>query len=214
MHYLTKSILVAFAAIAAPAVAMADTYTLANFSGGIFGGNANAQVPFDAAGITQGMLLSGSFLIDDNIVPGPGFDNVLFSSYPDAAVIPDSVEFNFNIGSLNFTSAGAALAGIQYNNGNFNGFAYSKDFSFQNVAYNLTISGGTFSIKDMAPQPQQFVSGYINIGNGGVTGRTPYVPPVVVGPGVPEPATWAMMILGMGAVGATLRRRRTVATFA
>lgn len=29
--------------------------------------------------------------------------------------------------------------------------------------------------------------------------------------GVPEPATWAMMILGFGAVGATLRRRRALA---
>lgn len=28
---------------------------------------------------------------------------------------------------------------------------------------------------------------------------------------VPEPATWAMMILGLGGVGATLRRRRTLA---
>lgn len=28
--------------------------------------------------------------------------------------------------------------------------------------------------------------------------------------GVPEPATWAMMILGFGGVGATLRRRRTL----
>ncbi|MBX3482577.1 PEPxxWA-CTERM sorting domain-containing protein [Phenylobacterium sp.] len=30
-------------------------------------------------------------------------------------------------------------------------------------------------------------------------------------PGVPEPATWAMMILGFGAAGSVLRRRRTVA---
>ncbi|MBX3483692.1 PEPxxWA-CTERM sorting domain-containing protein [Phenylobacterium sp.] len=30
------------------------------------------------------------------------------------------------------------------------------------------------------------------------------------GPGVPEPATWAMMIVGFGAAGAMLRRRRTI----
>lgn len=208
MRFLTRSILVAIATIAAPTMAMADTYTLANFSGGIFGGNANAKAPFGAAGITQGMLLSGTFLIDNNITPGPGFENVLYSSYPDAAAIPDSVEFTFNIGSLNFTSAGAMFAGIQYNNGSFNGFAYSKDFAFQNVAYNLTIGGGTFSITDVA-QGGNFVNGYINIGNGAVTGGTPYTPPVVGGPAVPEPATWALMITGFGLAGVALRRRRS-----
>ena len=30
-------------------------------------------------------------------------------------------------------------------------------------------------------------------------------------PGVPEPATWAMLILGLGAVGVCLRRRRASA---
>ena len=32
--------------------------------------------------------------------------------------------------------------------------------------------------------------------------------------GVPEPATWAMMILGMGAIGYTMRRRRATLSFA
>ena len=31
---------------------------------------------------------------------------------------------------------------------------------------------------------------------------------------VPEPATWAMMIMGFGAMGAVIRRRRTVTSFA
>ncbi len=35
---------------------------------------------------------------------------------------------------------------------------------------------------------------------------------VVVTPGVPEPATWAMMIFGFGAAGTALRRRRKVTT--
>ena len=32
--------------------------------------------------------------------------------------------------------------------------------------------------------------------------------------GIPEPATWAMMILGMGGIGATLRRRRSALALA
>ena len=31
------------------------------------------------------------------------------------------------------------------------------------------------------------------------------------GPGVPEPASWAMMLMGFGGLGAVLRRRRPVA---
>lgn len=33
-------------------------------------------------------------------------------------------------------------------------------------------------------------------------------------PGVPEPATWAMMIIGFGGVGAVMRKRRTATAFA
>lgn len=36
----------------------------------------------------------------------------------------------------------------------------------------------------------------------------------IFNPGVPEPASWALMILGFGGVGATLRRRRAVPTAA
>lgn len=43
------------------------------------------------------------------------------------------------------------------------------------------------------------VSGIADTGGGGP------------GPGVPEPATWALMILGFGAAGTALRRRRPVA---
>ena len=38
--------------------------------------------------------------------------------------------------------------------------------------------------------------------------------PQATGPGVPEPATWALMLLGFGLVGATARSRRTRNAFA
>ena len=196
------------AALAAPTFAIADTYSLAHFSGGVFGGNANAQAPFGAAGITQGMALSGTFLIDNSIAPAPaGFDNIFYSNYADAAVILGSTDFSFNIGTLGFTADGADLAGIQYNNGHFNGFAYSKAFTFQNVGYTLSISGGTFSISDA--NFHNYVNGFINIGDRNVTGKTDFVPPppAGTGPGVPEPASWALMIAGFGFTGAALRRR-------
>jgi hypothetical protein len=33
-------------------------------------------------------------------------------------------------------------------------------------------------------------------------------------PGVPEPASWAMMIAGLGVVGASMRRRKSAVSFA
>lgn len=51
---------------------------------------------------------------------------------------------------------------------------------------------------------------------GGATQRDPFdmydfMAKGTQGPAVPEPATWALMILGFGAVGASVRRRRAVA---
>jgi len=50
-------------------------------------------------------------------------------------------------------------------------------------------------------------------GGGGITtfANPPGSPPPPPVPGVPEPATWAMMIIGFGLLGGLLRRRRRTA---
>lgn len=44
----------------------------------------------------------------------------------------------------------------------------------------------------------------------GTNGKTGVIGATLTGGGVPEPATWAMMLLGFGGMGALLRRRRQV----
>jgi PEP-CTERM motif len=68
---------------------------------------------------------------------------------------------------------------------------------------------GTFTLNFTGSAPftlNDFVDRYASIAalNNQSGEGHPYVPNV---PGVPEPATWAMMLLGFGAVGVALRRR-------
>jgi hypothetical protein len=191
-------------------VASADVYTSANFSGGIFGGGANVKSPFIGT-ITPGSSFSGGLVFDNAKIPaaGSGFVNVGFGSFPDIASIPAATAFHFSIGSLSFNLNNDPLAAIQYNNGKFNGFAAHDLFSFSGSQYDLSIQGGTFSIF-LAPGGNDtggpLVNGFINIGNASLTGQTPFTP--AVAGAVPEPSTWAMMILGFAGVGFMAYRRR------
>ncbi len=182
--------------------ASADTYTSANFSAGIFGGNANVSAPFSAV-VSQGETFTGTFVYDNLLVPanGTGFINVPLSSFPNA--VP-AITFIVNGNPFAVNDPNAA---IQYNNGHFNGFNVNYDFSFANDIYELQISGGLLSVV-LASNPlgHSFVNGYINIGDGAVTGQTPFVPQVAA---VPEPSTWAMMILGFAGVGFMAYRRKS-----
>lgn len=205
-----RSIVLGIAAVLATAnAALADVYTSANFSGGVFSG-PNVQAPFIGT-ITPSSTFSGSLVYDNTLVPpsGSGFVNVGFASFPDIAAIPAATAFHFSIGSLSFDLSNDPLAAIQYNNGNFNGFAANELFTFAGNEYDLLISGGTWSIylaPGGNPTGGPLVNGYFNIGNAALTGQTPYVPTVAA---IPEPSTWAMLILGFAGIGfMTYRRSR------
>jgi len=185
-------------------VASADTYTSANFSAGIFGGNANVSGPFSGV-VFPGETFAGTFVYDNQLVPaaGSGFVNVNLSSFPD--VVP-GITFIVNGNSFTVNDPNAA---IQYNNGHFNGFNFNYDFAFANDIYELKVSGGSLSVV-LASDPlgHSFVNGYVNIGDSSLTGQTPFIPQVAA---VPEPSTWAMMIFGFAGVGFMAYRRRNQA---
>jgi hypothetical protein len=198
----------------ATTAAKADTYTSVNFTFGTNNGNANVKSPFTSV-MSQGQTFTGSLVYDNNLVPGPGtgFVNVFFSSFPDIANIPSAIALNLPLGGLPaFTLDSAQVqfptqeAAIQYHNGVFNGLFYISDFTFQGNPYELNIQGGSFSIVPIVngfPTFSHLVNGHINFA---LSNQQPFTPTVT--PAVPEPSTWAMMILGFAGVGFMAYRRR------
>ena len=206
-----KAILFALAAtVATPA--MAANYIQANFSGQL-ASNANVKAPFNGAGFTGGQSVTGSFVFDADLIPNTPFpgSNLFFNNFADIADIPAADAFTINFGPYVFTLAdnldAQRLAGIQYVNGQFNGFVFLTDFLFQNQWYRFRTEGATFNVRKLTGQNGNITGGNLITGtlNLGLTDQTPYV---IETPAVPEPATWAMMIAGFGAVGFAMRRAR------
>ena len=192
--------------------AAAATFVEVGYIGSINPGGANVKAPFNVAGsgFTQSMPFSGTFYYDLDAVPGAGFTNVFFDP---ASGIPGNEAFTLNFGPLSFNlndNIGALTApAIQYNNGQFNGFVFVTDFAFNGNYYQFFANGSVITGVSNAFDPHGFPTGtsLINArfttGNGNLTA----VVPSDLG-AVPEPATWAMMIIGFGAMGYSMRRRR------
>jgi hypothetical protein len=194
--------------------AKADTYTSASFTFGTNGGNANVKSPFTSV-LSQGQTFTGSLVFDNNLVPGPGSGvvNVFFSTFPDIASIPSATALNLPFGGLPAFTLGDAQvqfptqeAAIQYKDGVFNGLFYISDFTFLGNPYELQIQGTAIDIVPIVggfPNFSHLVNGHIDLG---LTNEQPFTPGVQGA--VPEPSTWAMMILGFAGVAFMAYRRR------
>jgi hypothetical protein len=90
---------------------------------------------------------------------------------------------------MSFTSAG----GTGQPNNVFRTFESGSNLIFDKLVFTAGGNTGTVSIDD------------ISVSAATIPTPTPVVPPVATA--VPEPATWAMMIVGFGFVGGTIRRR-------
>jgi hypothetical protein len=98
---------------------------------------------------------------------------------------------------------GSAINGLSGFQGSDN-FFYTSGSFFDGSGLGFTTVGGTSASLYFASAAQRFQ----------LTTTSPfstgYVTATAVA-GVPEPATWAMMLIGLGAIGGTLRRRLKVA---
>lgn len=176
-----------------------------------------------SAGTTGGPSLGITF--SDNTItgvtqPNPGANtnsagnpsgrNVIFFLDGDASTMNVAAGFDtgfsffysaaFNPGVINvysgLNSTGSLLASLALpitGNGAANPACFGTNFC-PYAPIGVTFAGTAFSV-DFAGTNNQIGFDDITLGS-------------AIAGGVPEPATWAMMIVGMGAVGATMRRRR------
>ncbi|WP_419809613.1 PEPxxWA-CTERM sorting domain-containing protein [Sphingomonas sp.] len=112
--------------------------------------------------------------------------------------------------ALSFLDAGRSRGG--YNGphtyvASFNGFNI-----FNGLTDGQTTAGQTFTAQTSSSfrlvAGQSYTIGFVGDYNG--TDSTSFIDGISLAGAVPEPATWALMIVGFGAVGGSLRRRRSV----
>jgi PEP-CTERM motif len=119
-----------------------------------------------------------------------------------------------NISNANFVNSGAIA-----NDSPFGAFGYSLDWNGPNgnptgvtsLSFEIFTSGGPLTLGSTLYQGTPLVFAADVLGNGN-TGNV--AAPGTPGGGVPEPPTWAMMLVGFGGLGAMLRRRRAQAVVA
>jgi hypothetical protein len=149
------------------------------------GSAAAAVMPVTFSAVGSDGSFSGTF--GDTGITNPTFtDTFTFTLPTGLASSTVSSTFQGATTDVNFTSV--TLNGTQFNVGD----AGKNEFRFVD---NLPVTSG----------PQTLIVSGTSAGNGSFSGTIAFAPRAV-----PEPASWALMILGFGGVGASLRRRQAM----
>lgn len=150
-----------------------------------------AHVPFEAATSTSGTGIYTFALGSDVSFDFSAFGAALMGATITVTNLTNNADASYLAALLGTTQASGALQGSQrlsfgFLNGGAGGPANDIDFdASQNNTFRIDLAGGG-----------QTISAFAQIGSGAQVAA------------VPEPATWAMMLIGFGAVGVSLRRRR------
>jgi len=153
-------------------------------------------------------------------LPGQVLTGVVFKF--DAGNIKDEqassleVQFTSTTSIASFSDLGVGTAyGSQVFTGADDNVVFDLTFNAAAIADITAAAGGQFLLSGRvisptlfgATQPNQFAAGTTS---GSDITQLELTFTDVAG-GIPEPATWAMMIIGFGAIGASMRRRKKVA---
>lgn len=161
---------------------------------------------FVAAALTA--VASPAQAVETITITGPsgtfGNDSVVCPGDPAPATCAFTNTFNFiTPEGYNLTNATISTTALGGNNINF------TSVFLNGMAFTLTPTG-TFEFGTLANAALD--AGFNNVltVNGQNSGDSSFAGTLVFAavPAVPEPATWGMMLLGFGAIGASLRRRR------
>ena len=139
---------------------------------------------------------------DQNAFPGTPFDTVDLTPITGTYTGPgtynlNGVTFIVGINSINGGTFSGALTGLTGSFGG-NAFTYSVNYTINiATADTITLGGNSFQVGAQTVRINPLT---LNSGADPVSGT--------LSVSVPEPATWAMMLLGFGMVGFGLRSRR------
>ncbi len=134
---------------------------------------------------------TATFQLDSN--PTPDFSQSFIGSD----------QFGFNNVDGTFGGVAGAASTVSFGNGIFS----SLSIAAANLGF-TQFNAPTLFTGD--PSNPSFLTGSFTLVNPFFGNGTLTISPVAIGGAVPEPATWAMLLLGIGGIGFSMRRRSKV----